>query len=54
MPGVDLVPVEVPGPVAGHLGHGHCLKGTVTQNIFSLKTDHNGCIDLGNNIDLQK
>ena len=30
------------------------LKGSVTQNIFSLKNGPNGCIDLGNDIDLQK
>ena len=29
------------------------LKGTVTQNIFFLKSGPNGCIDLWNNIDLQ-
>ena len=30
------------------------LKGTGTQNIFSLKSGRNGCIYLWNNIDLPK
>ena len=30
------------------------LKGTVTQNIFSLKSGPKGCKDLGNDKDLQK
>ena len=30
------------------------IKGTVTQNIFSLKTSHIGCIDLWNYISIQK
>ena len=30
------------------------VKGTVTQNIFSLKSGPKGCKDLGNDKDLQK
>ena len=32
----------------------NCLKGTVTQNIFSLESGTKGCKDLGNDNYLQK